>query len=287
MDQPPRFTGRSPLRPPPADQATRRRWPARIAAGVILLAAIGLLWPFAGWNWWPVVIGLGVLVLLYLLRLERLLLGWAPHLAGLVTVVLMAARSDPWAWGLTAGLALLGVGLARLPVNPSSRRWWPLAAGGLAVLVFGAGYAVVHYRTVEQQQAEQRAADAHYTAGRAALPAELVFAAITSDIASGDEVKACGLLGTPAGAQFAASTGAPDCPGAVRALRPQVRDPYAYANPKMPRGVVSKRADRTASVDGCAVWPSAAGAPGPRLGRLDLRLYEGSRYVVTGYTPCR
>ena len=45
-------------------------------AGLVLLAAIGLLWPFADWSWWPIVAGLGVLIVLYLLRLDRLPRSW-------------------------------------------------------------------------------------------------------------------------------------------------------------------------------------------------------------------
>ncbi|MDT7599200.1 MAG: hypothetical protein QOK26_1277, partial [Pseudonocardiales bacterium] len=157
----------------------RRRWPIRVLAGLILLAAIGLLWPFADWSWWPIVAGLGVLVLLYLLRLDRLLLGWAPHLAGLVVVVLMAARSDPWAWGLAAGIAVTGVGLARLP----DRR--VVIVGGGLVLVFGLAYGVAHYRTAAQRHTEQAQADAQYLSSRSALRPELLMFTVTQDIAVG------------------------------------------------------------------------------------------------------
>lgn len=251
-----------------------------MVVGVVLLVAAGLLWPFAGWSWWPVVGGLGVLVLLYLLRLNHLLFGWAPHLAGLVTVVLMAARSDPWAWGLAAGIATLGVGAARLP----DRR--VLAAGLALVVVFGTGYGIGHYRTAEQQRAEQAAADASYRQSRAALPAEAVLGAIASDIASGDDVKACGLLGTPGGQQFAAAVRAPTCPDAVRLLHAQVTDPRAYGSPRLPAGALLKRPDRTVRVDGCRAWTDTAGAPGPRLGVFELRPYQAGSYLISGYTPC-
>jgi hypothetical protein len=253
----------------------------RVLAGVVLLVAAGLLWPFAGWSWWPVVGGLGVLIVLYLVRLDRLLFGWAPHLAGLVTVVLMAARSDPWAWGLAAGLAVIGVGLARLPA------WRVLAAGMALVLVFGTGYGISHFRTAEQRRAEQAAADTQYREGRSALPAEAVLGAITYDIAAGDDVKACGVLGSPAGQQFADAVGAPSCPDAVRQLHARVSDASAYGSPRLPVGAVVRRPDRTAQVDGCRVWPDPANAPGPRLGVFELRPYQGGAYLITAYTPCR
>lgn len=258
----------------------RQRWPIRVLAGLVLLAAVGLLWPFADWSWWPVVTGLGVLVLLYLLRLDRLLLGWAPHLAGLVVVVLMAARSDPWAWGFAAGLAVLGVGFARLP------DWRVLAVGALVALVCGVGYGISHYRTATQQQAEHTAADLRYRESRAALPADAFLSAITSDIAYGQEVKACGLLGSPGGEQFAAAAGAPSCSDAVRRMHTQVTNVGRYASPRLPRGAVTKRTDGTATVDGCGVWPDRTAAPGPVLGRFELRRHEGSTYVITSYAPC-
>lgn len=261
--------------------ARGRRWPVRAVAGLALLVAAGLLWPFAGWSWWPVVGGLAVLVLLYFLRLNHLLFGWAPHLAGLVTVVLMAARSDPWAWGLAAGIAVLGVGLARLP------RRRVLATGLVLVVVFGTGYGIGHYRTAEQQRADQAAADARYRQGRAALPAEAVLGALTVDIAVGDDVKACGLLGSPGGQQFAEAVRASSCPDAVRLLHAQVNDARAYGSPRLPAGALLKRPDRTARVDGCRVWPDPASAPGPRLGVFELRPYEGGSYLIAGYTPCR
>ncbi|HEY4003963.1 MAG TPA: hypothetical protein VGM60_02080 [Pseudonocardia sp.] len=258
----------------------RQRWPIRVFAGLILLAAVLLLWPFADWSWWPIVIGLGVLVLVSLLRLDRVLFGWAPHLAGLVVVVLMAARSDPWAWGLAAGLAVLVAGFTRLP------DWRVLAAGAAVTLVCGVGYGVAHYRTTAQLRADQAAADTRYRQSRSALPAEAVLPSITTDIAADDAVKACGILGSPAGQQFAAAFGAPDCASAVHQLNARVVNPRGYANPRLPAGSVVKRSDHTATVLGCRAWPDPAAAPGPPLGQFELRLYQGSTYLITGYRSC-
>src|SRR5581483_2851405 len=152
---------------------TERRRPLRVVVGVVLLVAIGLLWPFADWNWWPVVAGLGVLVLLYLLRLNWLLLGWARHLAGLVTVTLLLGRTGPWVWGFAAGLALLGYGLVRLP------DWRPAAVGLALTAVFGIGYGVSQYRTDAQLAQEHAATRAEQAAGVMATPAELLVPSIT------------------------------------------------------------------------------------------------------------
>jgi hypothetical protein len=270
----------------PVERPGWRRWPVRVLVGVVLLAAIGLLWPFAGWSWWPIAGGFGMLVLLYLLRLDRLLFGWAPHLAGLVTVVLMAARSDPWAWGLAAGIAVLGVGLARLP----DRRM--LLVGAALVLVFGLGYGVAHYRGAEQRRQEEAQAAAQQATNVVAIAPELLPRVLARGIATGDGRTTCDLLGAPARDQLAASMGAPDCVSAVARLAGQVSDPTAYAAPRLPPSALVKRPGPagqpgSAVLDGCQVsWPTPN--PGPPLGQFSLNQYQQTdRYVVTGYTPCR
>jgi hypothetical protein len=249
--------------------------------------AVGLLWPFADWSWWPIVAGLGVLVLLYLLRLDRLLFGWAPHLAGLVSAVLLAARSDPWAWGLAAGIAVLGAGLVRLP----ERRL--LLVGGALVLVFGVAYGVVHYRSAEQAHAEQAQAAARQATSVTAIAPELLARVLARGIATGDGRTTCDLLGAPAGDQLAASVGARGCADAVRALSARISDARAYASPRLPLAALVKRPGAggqpgTATLDGCqASWSSSAD-PGPALGRYTLRQYQDSdRYLVVGFAPCR
>ena len=271
--------------PRPGPLGRGRQWPVRALVGVVVLAAIGLLWPFAGWSWWPILGGLGVRILLSLLRVDRLLFGWAPHLAGLVTVVLMAARSGPWAWGLAAGIAMLGVGLARLP----DRR--VLLAGAGLVLVFGLGYGAAHYRTAELRQREQARAATQQARGVVALAPELLLRSLARGIAAGDGRTTCDLLGTPAGDQFAASVGVADCGSAVARLASQVSNPVAYQAPMLPPSALVKRPGAGgqpggAVLDGCqASWPMPN--VGPKLGRFTLAQYQrGERYVVTGYAAC-
>jgi hypothetical protein len=269
--------------PPGPDPARprRQRWPVRVLAGVILAAATLLLWPFADWSWWPVIIGFGVLVLLYLLRLDRLLLGWAPHLAGLVVVVLLAARSDPWAWGLATGLAVLGVGFTRLP------RTRVLALGAVLTLLCGAGYGVTHWRTAVQQRAARAAADNRESLNLSAIAPGYVVPFLASYLAAGDDVTVCPMLIAPADAQFAAAVGAPDCPAAVHRFAARVTDQGSYRGVTLPWSAVTKSGD-TATVDGCqATWRSDP-APGPTLGEFQLTRYQHTdRYLITGYTPCR
>lgn len=228
--------------------------------------------------------GLGTLVLLYLSRLDRLLLGWAPHLAALVMVVLMAARSDPWAWGLAAGLAVLGVGLARLP------DWRVLVAGLAVTAVFGAGYGITHYRTASEQRADQSSAARAQSTNVMATSPELLIMSLTNSIAGADAPTACALLGSPAREQLTVSVGAPDCADAVGMLAARVVDARAYRGTQLPAGAIVKHGE-TATVDGClATWARSGSGPepGPRLGRFELRRYQGGdRYLVVGYTPCR
>jgi hypothetical protein len=267
---------------PGPQRAPRRQRSARAVAGVAILVAIGLLWPFAGWNWWPIVAGLGVLLLLALLRLDRVLLGWAPHLAGLVTVALLLTRTGPWAWGFAAGLALLGYGLVRLP------DWRVLAAGAALTAVCGAGYGISQYRTDAQVQADNARTTEEQKARVIGGPAQLALSRLANGIAAGDPGVACGVLGPDAGARFAAAFRAADCATAVRGLAGQVTDAggyvSAYTAPGLPRGGVSAATGApTAVADGC----QAGTVPGPRLGRLELRRQKADQYAVVGYVPCR
>ncbi|MBV9314171.1 MAG: hypothetical protein JO100_10635 [Pseudonocardia sp.] len=258
-----------------------RRWPVRAVAGLIILGAIGLLWPFAEWNWWPVAAGLGVLAALYLLRLDVLLRGWAPHLAGLVTVALLLTRTGPWAWGFAAGLAVLAVGLVRLPA------WRVLAVGVVLSVGFGLGYGISQYRTDAQRAAERSRANAELTANVVATSAELVLPSITNSLAAGDARTVCALLGVPAGQQFATAVGAPNCQLAVTWLAAQITNPTGYRAVNLPPNAIVKTPD-SATVDGCQARWTKNGVPiGPRLGRFELRRFQADRFLIVGYSACR
>lgn len=248
-------------------------------AGLVLLAAALLLWPFAAWSWWPVLVGFGVLVALYLLRLDRLLFGWAPHLAGFVVVVLMAARSDPWAWGLAAGIGVLGVGFTRLPEVRV------LVVGAVLAAVFALGYGLVHFRTTEQRQAEQRATDQRTSQAMSAVQPGYVVPFLAAYLAAGDSATVCPMLQPPADVQFAAAFAARDCAGAVQAFAAQVPDKAAYRSAKLAPTAITRTGD-TAIVDGCrARWtrPTA----GPALGVFELTRYQQTdRFLITGYRVC-
>jgi hypothetical protein len=238
----------------------RQRWSTRVLAGVPLVGAGLLLWPFADWSPWPAAVGVGLLAVLHLTRLDRLLFGWAPHLAGLLVVVLLAGRSDAWAWGLVTGLGVLGVGLVRLPRRALA------AVGAVLALACGTGYGVAHYRTERQRQAERAEAAAAEATNVVAIAPELLVTALTG----GDPGSACVLLGSPAAGQLAAARHAPSCTAALAGTG---------APATTGRGVVTRNADHTATVAACRA--------GTGLGTFRMRQFAGGdRYVVIGYAPC-
>ncbi|MGQ0576981.1 MAG: hypothetical protein ACT4RN_22680 [Pseudonocardia sp.] len=250
----------------------------RAAAGLGIGAAALLLWPFAGWSWWPWVAGAGALVLLRLLRLDGLLRGWVWHVAGLVVVAGLMLGTGPWAWAFAASIGVLLAGLVQLPL-------WRLAAvGAVLCAVTGTGFAITQFRTAEQLAA-QRAQTQMENRGQLGAPrATALLPVLLTTVARAETGAVCdNLIAPQARPAFAAAAGAPDCAAAVRALAAQVTDPRVYAEGEAPG---TRRGDEL-DVDACRLtWPGGA-APGPQLGRLTVgRAEAGTTYVVTGLRPC-
>ena len=147
---PPPETSGTPEKPEtPAHRWRRLTRTRRGAAGLAILAAALLLWPFAGWFWIPWLAGLVVLVLVALLRLDRLLHGWSWHLGGLAVLVGLMLNTGPWDWALAASLGVLLAGLVQLP-------WWRLAAvGAVLCLLAGAGWGFDRYRAAQERAAQE------------------------------------------------------------------------------------------------------------------------------------
>ena len=158
-DPPPWLPVARPTAPPPAvpdpPQRPRFTWQRltktrRGAAGLAIGSAALLLWPFSGWSWIPWLIGLGVLVLLRLLRLDGLLRGWIWHLGGLVVVAGLMYSTSPWAWAFAASIGVLVAGLLQLP-------WWRLAAVGVVMCaVSGVGFGIATYQTQQEKAAAEQ-----------------------------------------------------------------------------------------------------------------------------------
>jgi hypothetical protein len=264
----------------PRDPHTWRRLTRsrRGAVGLGIVAAALLLWPFAGWFWIPWLAGLAVLVLVGLLRLDRLLGGWSWHVGGVAVVAGLMLRTGPWDWALAAALGVLLAGLVQLP-------WWRLAAvGAVLCMLAGVGWGVDRYRDAQAEAAQAAQTSVQNRGQLRVARANLVLQVVLSSVGRGDVGPVCeSLLAEPARAPFAAAVGAPDCETAVRSLATRVDDAAMYARGRAP----SAAAGDGLAVDACHLtWPTGA-VPGPQLGVLTVgRQGTEMTYVVTAIRPC-
>ena len=269
-----------PPRPPetPAHRWRRLTRTRQGAAGLAILAAALLLWPFSGWFWIPWLAGLVVLVLVALLRLDRLLHGWSWHLGGLAVLVGLMLVTGPWDWALAASLGVLLAGLVQLP-------WWRLAAVGVVLcLLAGTGWGVDRYRAAQEKAAQEAQRSQENMSLLGERSPERVLPALLEGIGQGDAVGVCGLLAVPARNRFVQAAGAPDCAGAVAHFHkaqprvPPLRDldaPLAGASTAM-------------TVDGCrTVWASSD-LGGPALGVLQVTQAPppGGTWFISGFAAC-
>ena len=285
----PQPVGRPETTPPPDDPGTPRRnsgpgfpWrrilrSPRGAAGLAVLAAALLLWPFAGLSWIPWLVGLGALVVLRLLRLDGLLRGWDLPLAGLVVVAGLMVSTSPWAWALAASIGVLLAGLLRLP-------WWRLAAvGAVMCVVSGVGFALSTVETVETaRRIEARAGDPLRVQLGEARP-ERVLPAIVQAVELDDADPVCRLLTPPAEAQLLRALGAADCDAAVAELHRRIGPGASTDQRTLPQPVPT---GDTWTVDACASpWAAAAG---PALGRITVARTGPAvqRFAVAGFASC-
>jgi hypothetical protein len=271
-----------PQGPPPPGSGPRFRWrrflrSPRGAAGVALLAAALLLWPFAGLSWIPWLVGLAALVVLRLLRLDGILRGWDLPLAGLVVVVGLMTSTGPWAWALAGSIGVLLAGLTQLP-------WWRLAGvGAVLCLISGVGYGISSFQSAElQRQIESHAGDPMRVQLGETRPAR-VLPAMVHALELNDADPICRLLTPEAEGQLLGSVQAPDCSTAVEVLNGRsatgpVVDEKTLPQPQPTAGGWT--------VDGCATaWGQATG---PGIGRVSIAQTAPSvqRYAVTGFSPC-
>ncbi|TWF77667.1 hypothetical protein FHX44_113581 [Pseudonocardia hierapolitana] len=249
----------------------------RGAAGLAVLAAALLLWPFAGFSWIPWMIGIAALVVLRLLRLDGPLRGWDIPLAGLAVVIGLMVSTGPWAWALAASIGVLLAGLAQLP-------WWRLAAvGAVLCVVSGIGFGLsVHQDRVELEQIQARAGDpmrVQLGETRAARVLPAILTAVQED----DADPICRLLTPEAEAQLLGAVRTGSCPDAVAELHRRVsgapgQDEKSVPQPQSsPDGLV---------VDACSTaWSSAAGR---EVGRILIMQTDPAvqRFAVRGFAPC-
>ena len=289
--RPPDAVGRPAPHPPwpgpapeePGGGASPHRWRRltrtwRGAAGLAVIVAALLLWPFAGWFWIPWLAGLAVLILIALLRLDRLLQGWGWHVGGLAVVVGLMLRTGPWDWALAARLGVLLAGLVQLP-------WWRLAAVGAVLCVLaGTGWGIDRYRVAQEVAAQQAQQSQESFSLIGERTPKRVLPALLEGIGQADEVGVCSLLMPQARAEFVRAAQASDCRGAVEHFHavlsqvPALRDldaPVVEANGGM-------------SVDGCRTLWASGDLGGSALGVVDVYRAPppGQTYFIGGFRPC-
>jgi hypothetical protein len=272
---PPSGNGSRPARPR-FDWRRLTRSP-RGAAGLAVLAAALLLWPFAGFSWIPWLIGIAALVVLRLLRLDGPLRGWDIPLACLAVVIGLMMSTGPWAWALAGSIGILLAGLAQLP-------WWRLAAvGAVLCVVSGIGFGLsVHQDRIELEQAQARAGDpmrVQLGETRAARVLPAILTAMQED----DADPVCRLLTPPAEAQLLGAVGASNCSDAVAELHRRVSGVPGQDDKSLPQPQASSDG---LIVDACSTaWSSAAGKA---LGRIVIMQTDPAvqRFAVRGFAPC-
>lgn len=251
------------------------------AAGLAIGATAVLLTPFSGWSPWPWLAGIAVLVLLALLRVDRLLGRWVWPLGGLVVVAGLMLSTTPWAWVLAASIGVLVAGLLRLP------RWRLAAIGAVLCLLSGGAYAYVSAQEA-QVSAEEQARTQEESRGLQGVPRPTaLLPTLLNRLSYGDRPEAPGavcdnLLAEAARTAFVASVRAPDCVAAVQSVTAGITDRNSYADAEAP----AREQGDGLVVDACEMtWDD--GAAGPQLGVLTVgREPTGQSYVVTGFAPC-
>jgi hypothetical protein len=247
---------------------------ARGAAGLGVLAAALLLWPFAGFTWIPWLAGLAVLALLAVLRLDRFLRGWAGHVAGATVVAGLMLGSGPWDWALAGSLGVLLAGLVRLPA------WHVAAVGGVLCLLTAAGWGLDRYRDARAAEALQQQRSAQNLTLLGETKPERVLPALLEGIGQGDVTGVCGLLAEPARAQFVQAAGTPDCPAAVAH--------FHIALPRVPPLRTLDAPVGPAGVDACRTPWAGPDLGGPALGVVELAQAPppGRTWFISGFRAC-
>jgi hypothetical protein len=278
--QPPAPDEPGPAAPPPRP---RFSWPRfarspRGAVGLVLVAAALLLWPFSGWSWIPLAAGVGLLILLRLLRLDKLLRNWDLHLAGLVVVAGLMLSTGPWAWALAGSIGVLIAGLAQLP-------WWRLAAvGAVLCVISGIGFGVTQFQVLQRAVEQTREVGQEIATQRGASRPDVLLPVMLREIGLGNSAGVCVLLDEAAEQEFVRASGAADCPAAVAAFRKAAGPALSYQN----LDADTVQTGNMWVTDGCRTSWAEPPLGGPGLGRLEIRQAPapGSTYFIAAFRPC-
>ncbi|WP_433504955.1 hypothetical protein ACQP04_36380 [Pseudonocardia halophobica] len=274
----------------PAAQALRRFRPRswRGAIGLGILGAAALLFLFVAFDdqarWWvPVAAGLVVLVLLSLLRLDRLLKGWTWHVAGLAMLagLVHETAGNPWSWAFAASIGVLIAGLLRLP------RWQLAAVGAALCLVSFVGY---QFRAAEVRDQEAQIAQQAGTQMRAGFGydrPDLVVTKLGEGLTPADSEAVCRLLDPAAQTQLAQATGTADCTAGVGVAASRVPAGSPTSAPRTSTSPTPVPPPGTVlTLDGCS---TAWGLAVPALGTVDVVRTENTAkatWRVASFRPC-
>ncbi|WP_345384766.1 hypothetical protein [Pseudonocardia yuanmonensis] len=265
-----------------------RPWSWRGAIGLGIVVAAALLFLFVAFDdqarWWvPVAAGLVVLVLLSLLRLDRLLKGWTWHVAGvaLLAGLVHETAGNPWSWAFAASIGVLVAGLLRLPR-------WQLAAVGAAlcaVSFVGHQFRAAEVRDQEAQIAQQ--AGTQMRQGFGYDRPDLVLTKLGEGLTPADPEAVCRLLDPAAQTQLTRATGAADCAAGVRAAAGRVPADSPTAAPRASTSPTPVPPPGTVvALDGCT---TAWGRAVPALGTVEVVRTDNTAkatWRVASFRPC-
>ncbi|MHA6631887.1 hypothetical protein ACU61A_41195 [Pseudonocardia sichuanensis] len=260
---------------------------ARLAP--VLLLVFVVVWPLAGFPWWPLVLVLGLAVVLRVLGFGYLLAGKrGPVLLVALLLVTTLGAWSPWLAVTALGAGIAVAGAFRLP------RWQLLAVGMVLFLCAGAGWVTETVIAAQQRAASYEQTREHNRAQILPRSPRQVLGAVMETVADGDTSSACSLFTAPAEVQLAAAFDAPDCAAAVLAWHERVTRPEDYGlSPRLLGDVSTVSPDReTATVAGCGLrWFSPVDGAEPPAGpaspgRMQLRRVLGLGYEITDYRPC-
>ncbi|MCW0213549.1 MAG: hypothetical protein OJJ54_09325 [Pseudonocardia sp.] len=269
---------------PPTRRFRPRSW--RGATGLGLIGAAALLVPFLDepGRWWiPFGLGLGTLVLLALLRLDRLLMGWTWHVAGVVLVggLVAGTSQNPWAWAFAASVGVALAGLIRLPR-------WPLLAIGLvlvAVSIVGYQFRAADVREQQAEVAAQAGAQLAVTIG--VNRPERVLEILVDGVSAPDPQPICRMTQPAAVAQLTRATGTGTCTDAVGVLHTRLT-PGSASPTTVPRATSAEPLPpgATTVVDACSTsWAQAAGTA---HGKVEMVRTTAAKetYQIVSFQPC-
>lgn len=247
-----------------------------------LLLAFAVMWPLAGWPWWPIIVAVGLVLVLRVLTFDKLLSGWTGALAAGILAVWCVPYVSVWTALTAAGAGGVLVGLLRLP------RWHVLALAAVVLIPGAVGFTWERIQDARAAQAElaEQATEA-YAKVLPQTPDDALYTLHVLLAEPGGGTDFCYLFSAGAAAQFAASTHTSGCDVAYSQLAGKVTNGTAYTQYNLPDTATTVTGD-TAVVNGCAATWDSTPPPGPQLGKLALaRLLPGDGgFQIVGYYPC-